>query len=234
MKRQQGSWIGLLLLGLILPALALAKSVSVEDGAHRPETDFSSVNGSVRIGADALVGDLDTVNGTIRVGSRSRAGRIESVNGGIHIASGAEVAGIQAVNGSIELEHDALVKGDVDSVNGEIHGAAGSRIGGSIKTVNGGIDLDRMTVEGDLTTYQGRIKLTGTEVHGDVHVRKSRGGWSWFGRDKATSVVIGPGTVVHGDLHFEKRVHLDIAESAQIGAIHGDDVEIVNDGRRYR
>lgn len=224
MKRQQGSWLALVL-ALALTPPALARSIDVEDGANRPDSDYSSINGSVRVGADARVGDLETVNGSIRVGAGSRAGRIESVNGGIELADGTEVAAIQAVNGGIELERDVLVKGDIHSVNGPIRTREGTRISGSVGTVNGEMELNGTVVDGSLETYHGQLRLTNTEVHGDLHVRKPRGGSSWFSREKATSVIIGPGSVIHGDLYFEKKVKLEIADSAKVGEIHGDDIE---------
>ncbi len=94
------------------------------------------------------------------------------------------------------------------------------------------MDLRGTTVEGDLVTYQGRIQLSDSEISGDLYVRKPR--MSWFGRKKATVVDIGPNTVIHGDLHFDKKVKLSIAESAKVGSIHGDEVEMVDDQRRYK
>ncbi len=221
MKLQQCSWLALVLaFGLTPPALA--RSISVEDGANQPESAYSSINGSVRVGVDARVGDLETVNGSIRVGTGSRAGRIESVNGGIELADGTEVVEIQAVNGGIELERDVLVKGDIHSVNGPVRTREGTRVSGSVATVNGEIQLDGTVVDGSLETYHGQIRLTNTEVLGDLHVRKPRGGSSWFGREKPTSVIIGPGSVIHGDLYFEKKVNLEVDDSAKVGEIHGD------------
>ncbi len=235
MMQQQRSWFGLIVvLGIALPALALAKSVKVEDGAKRPESDFSSVNGSVTIGTDAVVGDLSTVNGSIRVGTGTRGGRIESVNGTIRVADSAEVGAIEAVNGSIELERNVLVKGGVKSVNGGVRTSQGSHIEGSVETINGEMELEGTSVDGDLETYQGRIKLSNSEVAGDLRVRKPRGPSSWFGREKATRVIIGANSVVQGDLYFDKKVKLEIDASATVGTIHGEQVEMVEDGRRYK
>jgi hypothetical protein len=64
-------------------------------------------------------------------------------------------------------------------------------------------------------------------VSGDVVVKKP-GGWGWSHRRKPIRVEIGENVVVHGNLVFEQPVELRLHESAKVGEIIGDEVEIVS------
>ena len=61
--------VGLLALLMVVPAFgSINKNVNIEAGDE--SSGASSVNGSITIGADAVVtGDVSTVNGSIRVAS---------------------------------------------------------------------------------------------------------------------------------------------------------------------
>jgi hypothetical protein len=215
-----------LVFGLV--SIAQAKTVA-EDGSRSPNTDFSSVNKSLRVGSDAEVGDLDAVNGSIHVGSGSIAGKIDSVNGGIKIESGSQVESVESVNGGINLASDVVVERDIETVNGGINMRDGGEIGGDVSSVNGQIRLNDVTLNGAITTYNGKIELQGnTEVLGGITVKKSRNGGGYFKRDKPTVISIGPNVVIHGDLHFERSVELHVDSSAKIGEIHGQ--EFIKDG----
>ena len=205
-----------------LAATAAAKTV-VEDGVKAPNSDFTSVNKSLRVGVNAEVGDLDAVNGSIRVGSGSVVGKVDSVNGSIDIGSGVQVTSVESVNGSINLDDGVIVERDLESVNGSINMRNGGEIGGDVSTVNGQIRLSDVKLNGSITTYNGAIELEGdTEVFGEITVKKSRHS-GFFNRDKPTVISIGPNVVVHGDLFFEKSVELHIDSSASVGEIHGEE-----------
>ena len=202
--------------------IAVAKTV-VEDGVKAPNSDYSSVNKSLRVGRNAEVGDLDTVNGSIRVGPGSVVGRVQSVNGGINIESGVQIISVETVNGGIHLDSGVNVTGDIESVNGGINMRNGGEIGGGVDTVNGQIRLNDVKLNGNITTYNGEISLAGdTEVLGEIMVKKSRHN-GYFKRDKATVISIGPDVVVHGDLFFEKSVELHLDSSASVGEIRGEE-----------
>ena len=148
--------------------IAQAKTV-VEDGVKAPNSDFSAVNKSLRVGRNTEVGDLDAVNGSITVGSNSVVGKIDSVNGGIDIDSGAHVISVESVNGGIHLESGVIVERDIESVNGGISMRDGGEIGGDVSSVNGQIRLNDVKLNGSITTYNGAIELEGdTEVFGEI------------------------------------------------------------------
>jgi len=171
-------------------------------------------------------GSHNTVNKSIRIDDNSSAGNIDSVNGSIRIGANSSVESVDSVNGSIKLGNDVTVDKGIDAVNGAITLAPGCEVGGNIETVNGGIRMEHAMVAGDIESYNGQIRiLKGSEVSGNVVVRKSNG-WSSNKRRKPVRVEIGQDVVIHGDLIFEHAVELNLHDTARIGEIIGDEVEM--------
>ncbi|MEL6949168.1 MAG: hypothetical protein AAGM16_03450 [Pseudomonadota bacterium] len=212
---------------LAVPAAAsVNKSVRIEAGAT--SEGASSVNGSIKVGEGAYVnGELGTVNGSIKLASGVTARDVESVNGKISIGDDSNIASSETVNGRNYLGERVQVSGNVTTVNGGIDARQGTTIGGDVKAVNGGIGLFGVQVMGDLSNVNGDINLTeGTRINGNVIVRKpKRMGWSWGKRDPSR-VVIGPNVVIEGELELQRKVRLYVHETAKIGSIIGDDVEM--------
>jgi DUF4097 and DUF4098 domain-containing protein YvlB len=182
---------------MVLPAVASA------------ENSHSTVNKSIRIGSDTSADDVDSVNGSIRIGANS------------------SVSSVESVNGSIKLANDVTVDKDIDAVNGGITLGSGCEVGGDVETVNGGIHMQGTLVSGNVETINGGIQiLDGSEIAGNVKVEKPHG-WSWNNRNKPVHVEIGKDVVVHGDLIFEHAVELELHETARVGEIIGDEVEMV-------
>jgi len=170
-----------------------------------------------------------TVNKGIRIGDSVTAGSVDSVNGSIRIGSGASVQSIESVNGSVKLSNDVSVERGIEAVNGAISLQAGCEVGGNIESVNGGIRINDTVVAGDVETYNGQLRIMqGSEVTGNVAVRKSRG-WNSNKRRKPVHVEIGENVVIHGDLIFEQAVKLELHSSARVGEIIGDDVEMLGE-----
>jgi len=184
-------------------SLQLLPAVAMADGDH------STVNKSIRIDDGSTVGDVDSVNGSIRIGANSFVGSVESVNG------------------SIKLGNDVTVNKGIDAVNGSITLEAGCEVGGDVGSINGGIRLVNTRAAGNIETVNGQIRiLEGSEVTGNVVVRKSNG-WSMNKQSKPITVEIGENVVVHGDLIFEHAVELQIHDTAKVGEIIGDEVELI-------
>jgi len=146
----------------------------------------------------AASGSYSTVNKSIRIGDNTTTGEVDSVNGSIRIGSNSFVDSVDSVNGAINLANDVTVDGSVDAVNGAI-------------------------------TLQPQLRiLDRSEVTGNVVVHKP-GGWRWSTnkRRNPIRVEIGQDVVVHGDLIFEHAVELKLHDTAKVGEIIGDDVEMV-------
>lgn len=172
-------------------------------------------------------GSHNTVNKSIRIDDNTTAGAVDSVNGSIRIGSNSFVESIDSVNGSIKLGHDVAVNKGIDSVNGAITLEAGCEVGGNVKSVNGSIRMENARIAGDVETYNGQLRiLRGSEVSGNVVVRKSKG-WNSNKRSKPVRVEIGEDVVIHGDLIFEQAVELNLHDTARVGEIIGDEVKMV-------
>ena len=188
---------------------------------------------AVFIALPAVAGDSSkyrTVNSSIKIGANNKAGDLGSVNGSITVGDGSLVGSIGSVNGSIKVGNDVTVDGDIEAVNGAITLRSGCDVGGYIETVNGGVRVENTKVAGNIETVNGGLNiLDGSEVTGNVVVRKP-GGWSWGtnSRRKPVRVEIGENVVVHGDLVFEHAVELRLHDSAKVGEIIGDEVEIIS------
>ena len=168
-----------------------------------------------------------TVNKSIRIGDNTTAGEVDSVNGSIRIGANSVVESVESVNGSIKLANNVRVDKDIEAVNGGISLESGCEVGGDIETVNGSIHVQKTLVSGNVETINGRIRiLDGSEIVGNVKVERPHG-WNWNKRRKPVQVEIGKDVVVHGDLIFEHAVELELHESARVGEIIGDEVEMV-------
>ena len=179
--------------------------------------------------AVVMAGDsVSTVNKSISLDDNSSSGDVDSVNGSIRIGANSVVQSVESVNGSINLGKDVKVERGVEAVNGSIKLEPGCGVGGNVETINGSIRLINTSVSGDIETIHGGIRLlSGTEVAGNVVVRKPNG-WNWNKRSQPVKVEIGENVQVHGDLIFEHAVELKLHSSASVGEIIGDEVTMVD------
>lgn len=192
------------LIAVVLAVLMVLPAVAGASGSH------STVNKSIRIDDDSTTGHVDSVNGSIRIGANSF------------------VKSVDAVNGSIKLGNNVTIDKSIDAVNGAITLLPGCEVGGNVETVNGGIKIETTRVAGDVETFNGQIRiLQGSEVSGNVLVRKSKG-WNSNKWRKPIRVEIGEDVVIHGDLIFEHAVELNLHDTARVGEIIGDEVEMVS------
>lgn len=216
--------IGLLFVLLAVPALGATVNKSVKIEAGSESGGASSVNGSISVGADAVVtGNVKTVNGTIRVDKGARIEKASTVNGGVRLAEGVQSESLSTVNGSIKVGANTTVDGEVTAVNGRITIEDRGNVADSVSNVNGQIELEGAVVGGDLKTVNGDVSLAdGSVLNGDLVVEKNSG-WGW-GKSKSRKprIVIGPGSRVEGKIMLEREVELFISETAEVGGVEGE------------
>ena len=212
------------LLGLLLalPAAAsINKSIKIAPG--ETSDGASSVNGSVTVGAGAVVtGDVSTVNGTIRIADNAQVEEASTVNGALRLGSGVSAGSLETVNGSIRTADNCQLDGSVEAVNGSINLGNGTRVADGVANVNGTIELTGVEVGGNLETVNGDVELLqGSTLRGDLVIEKPSG-WGWNNSKKRKPrVIIGPGSVVVGTIELEREVELYISETAQVGGVSG-------------
>jgi len=201
-------------------------SISIEPGRHAAEV--TDVNGSIHIGANAVVGHVHDVNGSVSADQGSTTESLGTVNGSVHVGSGAHVAqAVHTVNGSITVESGADVGGSVSAVNGSMT-VSSAHVGGEVTNVNGVIRILSSHVVGTVTGMNGGIEIgANSRIDGGLRVRRSdNSGWFnwwnffWFSRSPPR-VVIGPGAVVSGPLVFDQEVKLYVSDHATVGPITG-------------
>lgn len=177
-------------------------SVRVQPGEHAG--DATTVNGSVDIGADAVVKHAETVNGSITIREHATVDSVETVNGSIRLGAGARVSGnVELVNGKITLDDGADVSGRLSGVNGSIQLTA-AHVGGGIETKNGNLTVG-----------------ANSRIEGGIVYDENNEGWFNFGTPKRPQVVIGPGSIVKGTLRFRREVDLFVSDQATIGPVEG-------------
>ncbi len=215
--------LALLALAVAVPAHGGHVNKSVKIAAGSQSSGASSVNGSITVGAGAVVtGDLDTVNGRIRVDSDVSVKDVSTVNGSLSIKSGVTADSLSTVNGSIEVAENVTINGNIEAVNGEIGIDRGSTVARDVSNVNGEIELVASLVGGNLSTVSGDIELSGgAEVRGDIIVEEPGGWWRGNKETRMPEIVIGPRSRVHGNIHLERVVKLYISETAEVGGVVG-------------
>ena len=225
--------VALFALAVAVPAHGGNVNKSVKIAADSESGGASSVNGSISVGAGAVVtGDLNTVNGRIRVDSDVSVKDVSTVNGSLTIKSGVSADSLSTVNGSIEVAENVTIDGAIEAVNGEIRIDKGSTVARDVSNVNGEIELVASLVSGNLSTVSGDIELSGgAEVRGDIIVEKPGGWWRSDKESRTPEVVIGPGSRVHGNIRLERVVKLYISETAEVGGVIGE--MSMNDAVRF-
>ncbi len=218
------SLLVVLALSVAAPAAAHNVNKSAKIGAGNTSGGESSVNGSISVGAGAIVtGDLSTVNGRIRIDNDAEVEDVSTVNGGVRVDTGSRTESLSTVNGGISIAQNVSVDGEVEAVNGEIEIDSGSEVRRDVSNVNGEIELRACKVGGDVSTVSGDIELAdAAEVMGNLVVEKPNG-WGWKSKKQRTpKVIIGPGSRVHGDIRLEREVELYISDTAEVGRVTGE------------
>ncbi len=222
-NRISAAWLllGLILLGSSASAGSVNKSIRIEAGTQ--SSGDSTVNGSVSVGAGAVVsGPVESVNGSINIDDNVQVESVGTVNGGIRIGDGIVTDGIESVNGAIRIGPSAQIQGSVEVVNGKILLDRDGRVGGDLETVNGEISIVRTEVGGDIRTVNGNVSLNeASTVRGDIIIEKP-GGWGWGRQKRKPKVTIGPGSRVEGRIVAEREIELYISESASVGGVSGE------------
>lgn len=214
---------GLVALLLVAPTYSHSLNKSIRVSAGSETGGQSSVNGSITVGAGAVIdGSLETVNGSIRVDENVTLEDAETVNGTIRIASGSSTRDVSSVNGSIRLGQNVTVGGEIEVVNGRISLDTGTTVADGVSNVNGEILLTGAEVGGDLSTVNGDVTLNdGSTLRGDLIVEKP-GGWGWKNNKRRPIIIIGPDSRVLGNIILEREVELFISESAEVGGVSGE------------
>ena len=225
--------IGLLVMLMAVPAFGASVNKSVKIAAGEESGGASSVNGSITVGADAVVtGGVRTVNGSIRVDDGAKIEGAQTVNGGIRLGDDVETASLGTVNGTISVGSRTKVGGEIDAVNGRISLASGAVVEDSVENVNGRIEMVAADVGGDVSTVSGDIELEeASVVRGDLIVEKPTN-WGWSkNNNRKPRIVIGPGSRVEGTIVLEREVELFISETAEVGGVSG--VMTMDDAVRF-
>jgi len=197
------------------------KSVKIEAGTEA--SGASSVNGSITVGADAIVtGAVKTVNGSIRIAAGASIEKASTVNGSVKLADNVKAHSLRTVNGSVQVGESVTIDGEIDAVNGKIRVGAGTTVEDSVSNVNGQIRLSGAQIGGDVSTVSGDISVVeGTVVEGGLLVEKPNN-WGW-GKSKKRKprIVIGPGSKIFGVITLEREVELFISDTAEVGGVTG-------------
>jgi len=214
--------VGLLAMLLSVPAFGASVNKSIKIDAGAEASGATSVNGSVTVGADAVVtGDVKTVNGKVHVDSGATIEEASTVNGSLKIGANVRSKSLSTVNGSIKVDESCTVDGEIEAVNGGIYVADGTKVDRDVSNVNGTIKLQGAAVGGNVSTVSGDVYvIEGTVVQGDLIIEKP-GGWSWGKERRKPRVVIGPDSRVKGVIELEREVELYISETASVGGVKG-------------
>jgi cytoskeletal protein CcmA (bactofilin family) len=215
--------IGLLAVLMAVPAFGASINKSIKIDAGETSDGATSVNGSISVGADAVVtGGLTTVNGKIRVDDGATIKHAKTVNGGIRVAGDVKARDLTTVNGALEIGPNSSVDGAASAVNGRITLDNGAAVTGDVENVNGHIEMIAAEVGGDLITVNGDVSLEdGAVLKGNLIVEKPSS-FNW-GKQKQRKprIVIGPGSRVKGTIELEREVDLFISEDAKVGGVSG-------------
>ncbi|MDJ0699255.1 MAG: hypothetical protein QNJ07_05315 [Woeseiaceae bacterium] len=216
---------GVVALFLALPVCAASVNKSIKVSPGSESDGETSVNGSITIGAGAVVtGAVKTVNGSISIDDDAKVEKASTVNGSVRIGDRVTSRSLSTVNGTIRMGQNCEVDGHIETVNGRIAMKSGSSVMDDVENVNGDFEIVASTIGGDLSTVNGDVLLDdGAVLKGDLIVEKPSG-WGWGKKEKKRKprIVIGPGSRVEGVIDLEREVELFISESAEVGDVRGE------------
>jgi DUF4097 and DUF4098 domain-containing protein YvlB len=222
--------IGLLVLLMAVPAFGASVNKSIKIGAGEESGGATSVNGSISVGADAVVnGGLRTVNGSIRVDDGAEIENAKTVNGRLRLGEGVRARNLTTVNGSVTISERATVAGDITAVNGGITVEPEASVSGAVANINGRIELTGTEIGGDVKTVTGDIRVEQSVLKSDLVIEEP----SFWNRSTSRKprVVIGPGSRIEGAIVAEYEVELFISDSAEVGEVRG--VMTLDDAKRF-
>ena len=222
--------IGLLVLLMAVPAFGASVNKSVRIDAGAESDGATTVNGSIRVGENAVVtGRLGTVNGSIRIDDGAEVEDVETVNGRLQLGEGVRASSLSTVNGAVTLASGAVVAGDIEAVNGAITVEKEAAVAGAVGNVNGRIELTGTEIGGNVTTVTGDVQINHSVLKSDLVIEKP----SFWGRasNRKPRVVIGPGSRIEGALVIEYEIELFISDSAEVGEVKG--VMTLDDAKRF-
>ena len=213
---------GLLTLLLTAPAMGENLNKSVKIHAGEASDGASSINGSISVGAGAIVsGSVDTVNGSIRIDDNAQVQDAQTVNGSVKVGDGVSSGDLTSVNGSITIRSGATIDGEVSVVNGKISMQKGTTVSRDVSNVNGAITIEGAQIGGSLTTVNGDVRLDdGATLQGDLTIEDPKS-WNSKEKQRKPKIVIGPGSRVLGNIVVEREVELFISDSAEVGGVSG-------------
>jgi hypothetical protein len=135
----------------------------------RVRGECMSVNGSIEVGERSTVRGIRTVNGSVSLGAGALVKReVQMINGSLDMEPGAEVErGVKAINGPVHLD-SAIVQGGVVTFNSDIYLNRGSRIEGDIR-VRQSKDRHRDAERRQVIEIAG-----GSVVNGNIRVYKDQ------------------------------------------------------------
>lgn len=186
------------------------------------------VDRATTVKSGASHGSVYSVDGDVRVESLAHVRKISVVDGNILLGHGAHTSGLRSVDGRIELDSGVICTGNVRSVAGRIRLADGVRVEGDVQTLTGTIDADNASIDGQLETVAGRVRLTGsTHVAKGILLPKPRPNMKVNNHEeqRLPVLVIGPGVVVEGPIVAERGGVLKVSRQARIGEVRGISVQ---------
>ena len=222
--------IGLLVLLMAVPALGASVNKSINIAAGEESGGATSVNGSIRVGENAIVsGGLRTVNGSIRVDDGAEIENAKTVNGRLRMGVGVQADNLTTVNGSVTIGEMAAVAGDISAVNGSITVEPEATVAGEVSNVNGRILLTRTEIGGDVTTVTGDVRIDQTLLKSDLVIEEP----SYWNKasNRKPRIVIGPGSRIEGAIVVEYEVELFISDEAEVAEVRG--VMTLDDAQRF-
>jgi DUF4097 and DUF4098 domain-containing protein YvlB len=201
-----------------------------------PPRDIRHVNGDAVVRERDVVGHVSTVNGNVRIGANARALSAKSTNGEVRISSGASVGAVETTNGAITVA-SAASTGSLTCTNCEIHIGTGAEVSGKVANVNGRIRAEGAAINGTIETVTGEILLLdGTRLEGTIRVAPPNNGggsvagvgdlagvgrWVNMGGISTARIVIGPNVVVTQPIVLDREAELYVHRTAQVPSIRG-------------
>jgi hypothetical protein len=208
---------------VLTAATALALASATGPVLASDDTDYEKVMGTVHVQPGEHAGKATTVNGSVDIGANAVVKHAETVNGSIVVHEHAAVGSVETVNGSIDILQGAQVDGKAELVNGNMTLEAGAAVGGHLSNVNGTIQLTAAHVGGGIETTNGNLTVgANSRIEGGILYGEA--GWSWlnfFTPQRLPRVIIEPGAIVQGTLRFRREVKLYVSDQATIGPVEG-------------
>lgn len=162
------------------------------------------------------------IDGSIAVREGASVRNVKVIDGDIDIDDAAYVKNVSVTDGNARLGKKVIVNGNLKLTDGEAVAGRGTQVTGSVYARHGKLELDGVSVAGNIELFCTDATVSGSTIEGDILIEEK---WLWKKCEDVKTLEIGADTEVTTVRVAVPRLNLRVHRSARIGKLIGPEPE---------